>query len=91
MGRASTLLATSLLSTNIVNGLSPLILPQPGAGTYNYYMASAKLPGNTNFNLNGTALDKPGAGTFYYTIWMQSENSRTYDEMAVSLIILQVA
>jgi hypothetical protein len=69
VGRASTLLATNLLSTNITNGLSPLILPQPGAGTYNYYMASAKVTGNTNFNLHGTALDKPGAGTFYYTLW----------------------
>ena len=90
VGRALVPAATNLLSTNIVNGLAPLTLPQPGAGTYNYYMASAKEPGNVNFNLCGSALDKPGAGSFYYTIWMQSDNSYNYVEMAVSLIVLQV-
>jgi hypothetical protein len=88
VGRASTPAATNLLSTNIVNGLSPLTLPS--AGTYNYYMASAKEPGNVNFNLSGSALDKPGAGTVYYTIWMQADDSHNYSEMAVSLIVLQV-
>jgi hypothetical protein len=88
VGRSSTPSATNLLSTNIVNGSSPLVLPS--TGTYNYYMASAKLPNDTNFNLHGSALDKPGAGTVYYTIWMQSDSSHNYSEMAVSLIILQV-
>jgi hypothetical protein len=50
-----------------------------------------KLPNGINFNLSGSAIDQPGAGTFYYTIWMQNENSNTYNEMAVSLTILQVA
>jgi hypothetical protein len=90
VGRASTPAATNILSTNIVNNLSPLTLPQPGAGTYNYYMASGKPRNNVNFNLCGSALDKPGAGTVYYTIWMQSDNSYNYVEMAVSLIVLQV-
>ena len=90
VGRASVPAATNIQSTNIVNGLSPLTLPQPGAGTYNYYMASQRLPNNVNFNLCGSALDKPGAGSFYYTIWMHSDNSYNYVEMAVSLIVLQI-
>ena len=91
VGRATTAAASNTSSTNIVNGVSPLILPQPGSGSYNYYIASMKLPNGINFNLSGSAIDQPGAGTFYYTIWMQNENSNTYNEMAVSLTILQVA
>jgi hypothetical protein len=91
VGRSTTLLATNILSTNIVNNSSPLILPQPGSGTYNYYMASLCVGNNTNINLSGSALDKPGVGTFYYTIWMQSDKSGSFPEMAASLIVLKVA
>jgi hypothetical protein len=91
VGRSTTLLATNILSTNIVNNVSPPTLPQPGSGTYNYYMASLRVGNNTNINLNGSALDKPGVGTFYYTIWMQSDKSGSFPEMAVSLIVLKVA
>ncbi len=90
VGRASVPAATNIQSTNITNNLPPLTLPQPGAGIYNYYMASAKEAGNINFNLSGSALDKPGAGTVYYTIWMQAGALHNYSEMAVSLIVLQV-
>jgi hypothetical protein len=54
-------------------------------------MASTKVSNGVNFNLHGSALDKPGAGIVYYTIWMQSDSSNNYSEMAVSLIVLQVA
>jgi hypothetical protein len=91
VGRATTSGASSALSTNIVNGLSPLLLPQPGSGSYNYYIAAqSKASNSDSLNLSGSALDQPGAGTFYYTIWMQSSSSSTYSEMAVSLIVLQV-
>lgn len=90
VGRSSEPSDTNVSSTNIVNGRSPLILPQPGEGIYNYYMASARLADTIPFNLCGTALDKPGDGKFYYTIWMQSDREGTYPEMAVSLTVLQV-
>ena len=90
VGRATTWGAANTASTNIVNGMSPLTLPQPGAGSYNYYIASAKLPNNVQFNLSGSALDQPGTGTFFYTIWMQNSDTSTYTEMTVSLTILQV-
>jgi hypothetical protein len=90
VGRSTTPLATNIFSTNIVNGLSPLILPQPGAGKYNYYIASLRVGNGTNINLSGSALDQPGAGNFYYTIWMQSDKVGNFPEMAVSLIILKV-
>jgi hypothetical protein len=91
VGRSTTPLASNTFSTNIVNGVYPLILPQPGGGTYNYYMASLRLENSINFNLNGSALDQPGAGTFYYTIWMQCEKAGSFSEMALSLIVLKVA
>ena len=91
VGRSTTPLATNIFSTNIVNGVSPLILPQPGVGIYNYYMASLRVGTGINLNLNGCALDQPGAGTFYYTIWMQTDKAGSFPEMAVSLIILKVA
>ena len=90
VGRAITSGASNILSTNIVNGLSPLVLPQPGSGSFNYYIAAHKASNMTSFNLTGSALDQPGAGTFYYTIWMQSDSSSSYSEMAVSLTVLQV-
>jgi len=73
-----------------VNNVSPLILPQPGSGTYNYYMASMCVATGININLSGSALDTPGAGTFYYTIWMQSDKLKSFPEMAISLIVLKV-
>ena len=91
VGRATTPLATNIFSTNIVNGVSPLILPQPGVGTYNYYMASLRGGNNININLHGCALDQPGTGTFYYTIWMQTDRAGSFPELAVSLIVLKVA
>lgn len=88
VGRSTTLLATNLLSTNIVNNASPLILP---SGTYNYYIASIHTKNNVNTNLSGSALDQPGIGSFYYTIWMQSNKVGTFREMAAALIVLRVA
>ncbi len=87
VGRSTTLLATNLLSTNIVNNASPLILP---SGTYNYYMASIRVGNGININLSGSALDQPGIGLFYYTIWMQSNKVGSFPEMAASLIVLRV-
>jgi hypothetical protein len=90
VGRSITPLAINTFSTNIVNGVSPLTLPQPGSGSYNYYMASLRTGNNTNINLNGSALDTPGTGTFYYTVWMQSDKVGSFPEMALSLIVLKV-
>ena len=91
VGRSTTPLATNIFSTNIVNGVSPLILPQPGAAAYNYYMASLRVGNGINLNLSGSALDTPAAGTFYYTVWMQSDKAGSFPEMALSLIVLKVA
>jgi hypothetical protein len=91
VGRATTSGALAATSTNIVSGISPLTLPNV---TPNYYMAALGKQGDLDgeyYNLTGSALDFPAASnTYYYTVWMSSVGSKTFNEMAVSLQVLQV-
>ena len=41
-------------------------------------------------NLSVHAIDVPGAGTFYYTLWMYSDTSYNYSDMAAVLTVLQI-
>jgi hypothetical protein len=87
VGRATTTGATAADSTNITSGTTPVTLPQT---TNSYYFAGARGHNNQKMNVTGFALDAPGAGTFYYTIWMSSNTSHEYTDMAVALCVLNV-
>jgi hypothetical protein len=90
VGRATTSGAIAANSLNVVSYVSPLVLP---ATTPSYYMAAYPAQNDANghaVNLNGHALDAPGLGTFYYTIWMYSDTSYNYSDMAATLTVLQV-
>jgi hypothetical protein len=90
VGRATTSGASAANSTNITSNASPLALP---VTTPAYFMAAVAGQGDTNnilTNLSGSSLDVPGSGTFYYTIWMSSDSQKTFSEMTVNLIVMNI-
>jgi hypothetical protein len=90
VGRATTSGATAANSTNIVSNVSPLALPTSSPC---YYISAYPPENDANghqINLNGHAIDAPGAGTFYYTIWMYSDTTYNYSDMAAVLTVLKI-
>jgi hypothetical protein len=88
VGVATTSGAIAADSTNITSNTSPLVLPQT---TTSYFMGAAPgHGGSTAESMSGHAIHTPGAGTFYYTIWMSSNSSHTYDGMTAMLSVLKI-
>jgi len=89
VGRATATGATNTSSTNIVSGVSSVVLP---ATSPSYYIAALPQQGDSDdsLNLSGFAIDAPGAGTFYYTIWMQSSTAHNYSDLTVFLSALKM-
>jgi len=79
--------ANAASSTNIVNNNASLTLPNVSP---NAYMTAVTSSNGSVVNMSASAMDAPGSGTFYYTVWMSSSTSKTFGEMMVELIVLNI-
>jgi hypothetical protein len=89
VGRATTSGASIANSTNIVSDAAMWTNP-PATSFYMAASAGVAAADTKPSNVSGFAIDTPGAGTFYYTIWMTSSTSATYEDMTAVLSVLSI-